>query len=576
MKVEAEEPSSREQLAAPFSATLAARIGPPKRSLPKGGATQNRLKALVRLRWIALFCQLVLVVGVSSLMQVALPLFGILSILGLTALTNLGLAAGARRVNQEVLIERLCGATVLLDVILLTGLLAFTGGPSNPFSVLYLVHVMLAAIITGSSWTWLVVLTSSAGFGLLFFYHWPLPEELGGHGHHTEVLWQEEAPPPSSPALASGESARHHEHHEHHPGAAARTGSVEHQAERSSQSAEPQLDANFSEGNNVTGASDGSPVRLLKLQTSQPFSLHLQGMWIAFTIAAFTIATFVSRLAASLRFEREQRERSSQLLGLATLAAGAAHEIGNPLGSIRIAASELEQDLADAALPSSVLDDLRLINREVGRAHQVLERMAIGAGELVGESPVPIELDELFQGVGRQLGSNARFVKVERITQISSVRWPLQASSQALTQLLRNAVQASLMNPVNRSLLEPAVGSERLAEPRGADGVSIGFFGGGGAPELASGETSRPLVRCEISHEADDIRIVIADSGVGMSSQVLARVGEPFFTTRSEGMGLGVFIARSLVEHLGGSLGFESSSGKGTRVTILIPRGVGL
>ena len=65
--------------------------------------------------------------------------------------------------------------------------------------------------------------------------------------------------------------------------------------------------------------------------------------------------------------------------------------------------------------------------------------------------------------------------------------------------------------------------------------------------------------------------LTLQDSGRGMSAQVLARVGTPFFTTREKGTGLGVVLARSVLAQHGGSLTFESEEGRGTRVTLRLP-----
>jgi len=69
------------------------------------------------------------------------------------------------------------------------------------------------------------------------------------------------------------------------------------------------------------------------------------------------------------------------------------------------------------------------------------------------------------------------------------------------------------------------------------------------------------------------VRIVVADEGPGMSADVLARAGEPFFTTKApgSGMGLGLFLARSLAEQLGGTLSLDSTTGRGTRATLELP-----
>ena len=78
-------------------------------------------------------------------------------------------------------------------------------------------------------------------------------------------------------------------------------------------------------------------------------------------------------------------------------------------------------------------------------------------------------------------------------------------------------------------------------------------------------------VSCRISRLESSVRLVIEDSGVGMPSDVLSRVFEPFYTTKSRGTGLGLPICQRIVEAHNGTLEIRSEVGKGTRVSIELP-----
>jgi two-component system sensor histidine kinase RegB len=81
-------------------------------------------------------------------------------------------------------------------------------------------------------------------------------------------------------------------------------------------------------------------------------------------------------------------------------------------------------------------------------------------------------------------------------------------------------------------------------------------------------------ITLEARSQAGAVEIEVRDSGSGMPSDVLARAGEPFFTTKQpgSGMGLGIFLSRSVVERLGGSLELRSAIGRGTTATLRLPR----
>lgn len=399
---------------------------------------------LVRLRWVAVASQLAVIVAVRYLLYSKLPIVPLLGLVVTVAICNVVLTRYGSKATRPQWWLR---SVLLLDTLLLTGFLALAGGASNPFSVLYTVHVALTAMLAGPVLTAIVVFQSILGFGLLFTLNIPLPPELGGHVHGG-------------------------------------------------------------------GA----------------FSAHLQGMWLAFATTALTIGFFVNRLSALLRKERDEHNRTVRLLGLATLAAGAAHEIGNPLGTIKIAASEMKAALDEKPASREILEDTQLILEEVDRAQRAVRRLALGAGELMGELPASMKLGDIVSRLDSQYSLDIGRVEISCEHPQLEVRWPTQAVLQAVTQVLRNAIQVS---PLDR------------------------------------------VVTCRVRASVSDVLFQVQDSGPGIPKEIQDRLGEPFFTTREpgQGMGLGLFIARSLVEHLGGALEVDSAPGRGTKVEIYIPMG---
>src|SRR5262249_34698668 len=109
--------------------------------------------------------------------------------------------------------------------------------------------------------------------------------------------------------------------------------------------------------------------------------LHLRGMWVAFGVAATFIVYFVRRVTRALA-EREaeltrQRTRGEKLASLATLAAGAAHELATPLSTIAVVAKELERDVsARSPADQPLVEDARLIRDQVERCRAILLQMA--------------------------------------------------------------------------------------------------------------------------------------------------------------------------------------------------------
>jgi two-component system sensor histidine kinase RegB len=158
--------------------------------------------------------------------------------------------------------------------------------------------------------------------------------------------------------------------------------------------------------------------------------------------------------------------------------------------------------------------------------------MAQGAGT-VGESVAPCTvgalLDEMLVGIRAE---PKVLRELDDDVAQSSLRLPPRAVSQALRSLITNAQDAS-----------PSTSAVVLTARR----------------------------------EADELAVVIRDRGAGIPDEVMARIGEPFFTTKApgRGMGLGLFLARAVIEGVGGSLEIDSQRGGGTEVRVRLPADAG-
>jgi two-component system sensor histidine kinase RegB len=394
--------------------------------------------------------QAVLLLAVEHGMGLSLPLVPLLLLVGTGLILQLGLWSwlrAGRGLSTPGLL-----AILSFDSLLLTALLALSGGPFNPFSIFLLVNLALGAVLLPPRSSWTLVVISLALFGALFF----VPE--------------------------------------------------------------------------------GTLAGLRLPDHAALMTLHLQGMWVASAAAGIFIVHFVQRITralaardAALSEARQAQARTDRIRGLATLSAGTAHELSTPLSTIAVASAELERQLLHVGAASEALEDVALIRSQVRRCREVLQQLSVEAGHPLGEAVIELRVDALLASALEGLPGAARIAlpPAETIAGLTLLA-PARALGRTLRSLLKNALQAS--NPSDRVWVEATVREGALM-------------------------------------------LVVADRGRGMPPEILARAGEPFFSTREpgEGMGLGLYLARGLTEQLGGSLHLASTPGRGTRVTLTLP-----
>lgn len=267
------------------------------------------------------------------------------------------------------------------------------------------------------------------------------------------------------------------------------------------------------------------------------------GALIAYSTCATVIVSFTNRISEQLRRQElrarrltELRNQSERLESLGTLAAGAAHELSTPLASIAIIIKEVEHDLENRDIPDQTFEDICTIRSQLDRCRVILDRMSIHAGDAITDSIVDTTVGQLIQETVKsslltmtEFENDSLIVAFKQSCDSMKIMTPLHGLAQALRAIVQNAIDVS---------------------------------------------HSSSAVACDIHPHPNGFVISISDSGDGMDDATLRRVGEPFFTTKEtgKGTGLGIFLARNVIERLGGTLTLESQVGIGTTATIQLPQ----
>ncbi len=243
------------------------------------------------------------------------------------------------------------------------------------------------------------------------------------------------------------------------------------------------------------------------------------------------------RTQEALQVARTELARVVRITTIGELAASIAHEVNQPLAAV---VANADACVAWLALENPNLAEARAAaertTRGATRASEVIGRIRSLINKAVPER-APVQVNEVVKEVvalaERQASSNTVSVQVELASDLPAVVGDRIQLQQVVLNLMMNGIEA--MTAV----------SDR---PR------------------------QLLIRSEVEG-ANQIRISIRDSGVGVTEEAMPRLFEPFFTTRSQGIGMGLPISRSIIESHGGRLWAESTVNQGSVFQFTLPSG---
>lgn len=338
-------------------------------------------------------------------------------------------------------------AHLVLDALALSAFLYYTGGSTNPFTVLLLLPLTMAAAALPGRYTWAMFGLVVGAYSLLLAWYLPLPAIADAHAGHGD-----------------------------------------------------------------------------------DFALHVLGMWLGFLVSATLIAFFAVKMADTLRerdrLRAEMRERElkhERVVALGTLAAGAAHELGTPLSTMAVLVNDLGPDAPVGR------DRLHLLRAQIDRCRQILSTLSVAAGHTRAESgrrvPLDAWLDELLAG-WRTLRPTATLRYDAEGARPGPEIVAEQTLSQTILSILNNAADASPDHVAVRARWSDA-----------------------------------------------ELVLEVCDRGPGLSAAARGRAGKEPFTTKAEGegLGLGLFLAHTAIERLGGRVVLHNREGGGACCRLSLP-----
>lgn len=356
------------------------------------------------------------------------------------------------------------------DLIGITCILYFTGGATNPLTWVYLLPLIIAATVLPQTITWYLVIFASSSYTVLMRYYEPLPRIM---------------------PMTLGDF----------PTAIA------------------ELPSNH---------------KLHLMMDHSDIQLHVFGMWFGFVFSAVLVAYFVVGIADSVRKldrklakAREQTLRNERVVALGTLAAGAAHEMGTPLGTMAILIHDMEKEFSHSRSQELSMK-MKILREQVDRCKSALSVMSASAGELRAESgrimPISRYLDDVV----------ADWREQELATQLDYRKTGYEPSPDILAE---RTLTHALVNILNNAA-----------------------------------DVSPHRIEFRARWTPDHAVLEIFDEGPGIPPAVYANLGKNPVSSKEHGLGVGLFLAFSAIERLGGKIDMQPrQNNRGTRTLITLP-----
>ncbi|MBS1143468.1 MAG: sensor histidine kinase [Proteobacteria bacterium] len=260
--------------------------------------------------------------------------------------------------------------------------------------------------------------------------------------------------------------------------------------------------------------------------------LHLGGMWLIFVISVIMIGWIIVHTTrvirqrdAELATAREQALRDERIMAMGTLAAGAAHELGTPLGTMALLAGELAND---PKLAETTRDDVRLLLQQIGVCKEIITGLSRRAGA------------ERLEGA------------------------PLQPANRWLDHLRQHWHAARPQASSRLIIASDGAAPDIVADPRLEQAV-LNLLNN------AANVTAFPL-EIRLSWCTDTVCIDIRDHGPGFPERVLELGGQEAFPPHERGSGVGLMLTRAAIEQLGGTLTLANPEEGGALARIELPR----
>jgi two-component system sensor histidine kinase RegB len=255
-------------------------------------------------------------------------------------------------------------------------------------------------------------------------------------------------------------------------------------------------------------------------------SAHFLGMWVNFGFSAVLISWFVVRMASTLREKeraiargREAGLRDEQIISVASIAAGTAHELRTPLATMAVTVDELRDDHPELA------EDLAVLELQIERCDRTLRELVSTTTE---------DSRRIVTSIGRMVASLLDKWSLARPETRLRLDCPANVSEKEISY--DQSLQHALMNFLNNAA-----------------------------------DVSPEFVALTVTADSSTAAFLIADHGPGIPTEIAGQLGRTYVSRREGGLGLGILLSQASIERLGGKVTLTGVTDGGTRLEIRFP-----
>ncbi|MBI5748251.1 MAG: PAS domain S-box protein [Nitrospinae bacterium] len=239
----------------------------------------------------------------------------------------------------------------------------------------------------------------------------------------------------------------------------------------------------------------------------------------------------VKDISEKLKYE-EELSRSKKLAAVGTLAAGVAHEIGNPLASISSLAETIERKSADTYIKG----EIKVMASHIERISKIVRDLVDFSRPANYEFRM-VQINDVIRDTVRLCKYDKKLEGINIVTELSDDLPDVGTVREKLVQIFMNLIWNA---------------ADAVNNKNGKGSITI-------KTDIDNGK---------------GFKITFSDNGMGMSNEEMNKVFEPFYSTKSsgKGTGLGLFVSYGIIKNLGGTIEVESQKGSGTKFTVTLPK----